>query len=74
MADLSHSTSPLKNMKSTIRSVVAGYNNGTIGIFNLLHGQMVLKLQAHKSSVTAIHIPLHSSYKNKKQKCVSISR
>jgi hypothetical protein len=52
----------MKNIKSTIRSIIAGYNDGTLRIFNLLYGQMVLKLQVHTSSVTAINVPLNSSY------------
>ncbi len=60
--NVSHSTSPMINIKSTIRSIVAGYNDGTLRIFNLLHEQMILKLQPHTSSVTAINVPLHSSY------------
>jgi hypothetical protein len=50
----------MKNLQSTIRSIIGGYNDGTLRIFNLLHGQMILKLQPHRSSITAIHIPLHS--------------
>lgn len=50
----------MKNIRTNIRSVVAGYNDGTLRIFNLLHGQMVLKLHPHTSSITAINVPLNS--------------
>ncbi|CAF3319063.1 unnamed protein product [Rotaria sp. Silwood2] len=40
-----------------MRSIVAGYSDGTLGIFNLLHDQMVLKLHPHTSSITTIHVP-----------------
>jgi hypothetical protein len=52
----------MKNIKSTIQSILAGYNDGTIRIFHLLQGQMILKLKPHASSITTIHIPLQSSY------------
>ncbi|CAF3419659.1 unnamed protein product [Rotaria sp. Silwood1] len=58
--DSFHTTNSMKNIKSTIRSIVTGYNDGTIRIFNILHEQMQLKLQPHASSITAIHIPLHT--------------
>ncbi|CAF2433293.1 unnamed protein product [Rotaria sp. Silwood2] len=58
--DTSDITTPMKNIKSTLRSIVAGYNDGTVRIFNLLHEQMQLKLQPHTSSITTIHIPLHT--------------
>ncbi|CAF2044469.1 unnamed protein product [Rotaria magnacalcarata] len=45
---------------SMIRSIVAGYNDGTVRVFSLLHEQMQLKLQPHTSSITTIHIPLHT--------------
>lgn len=50
-------------MKTTIRSIIAGYDDGSIRVFHLLQGEMTLKLQAHAASVTAIHVPSHSSYK-----------
>ncbi len=52
----------MKTIKSTIRSIIAGYDDGTLRIFNLLHGEMILKLQPHTSSITAINVPLHSVY------------
>ncbi|CAF3688347.1 unnamed protein product [Rotaria sordida] len=59
--DSSHTTSSMKNIKSpTIQSIVAGYNDGTVRIFNILHEQMQLKLQPHTTSITTIHIPLHT--------------
>jgi WD40 repeat protein len=61
--DSSGTTSPIKNIRTTIRSIVAGYNDGTLRIFNLLHGQMVLKLHPHTSSISAINAPSNSSYK-----------
>ena len=54
--------SPIKNVRTTVRSIVAGYNDGTLRIFNLLHGQMVLKLHPHTSSTTAIDVPSNSTY------------
>ena len=53
--------SPIKNLRTTIRSIVAGYHDGTMRIFNLLHGQMVLKLHPQTSSITAIHVPMKSN-------------
>ncbi|CAF1001384.1 unnamed protein product [Adineta steineri] len=58
---LSYSTSLMKNIKSNIKSIIAGYDDGTVRIFNLLHEQMILKLQPHTCSVTAIHVPLHTT-------------
>ncbi|CAF4368551.1 unnamed protein product, partial [Adineta steineri] len=58
---LSYSTSLMKNIKSNIKSIIAGYDDGTLRIFNLLHEQMILKLQPHTCSVTAIHVPLHTT-------------
>ncbi|CAF5146173.1 unnamed protein product, partial [Rotaria sp. Silwood1] len=54
-------TSPIKNIQTTVRSIVAGYNDGTLRIFNLLHGQMVLKLHPHTSSITSINVPLNTT-------------
>ncbi|CAF3380141.1 unnamed protein product [Rotaria socialis] len=59
--DTSVTTSPIKNIRTTIRSIVAGYNDGTLRIFNLLHGQMVLKLHPHTSSTTAINVPSNTT-------------
>ncbi|CAF3644159.1 unnamed protein product [Adineta steineri] len=59
--DSSGTTSPIKNIRTTIRSIVAGYNDGTIRIFNLLHGQMVLKLHPHTSSISAINAPVNAT-------------
>lgn len=52
----------MKNINSSVRSIVAGYDDGSLRIFDLVHEQMTLKLQAHTSSMTAVHIPYHSSY------------
>lgn len=60
-SDATTNTSPIKNIRTTVRSVVAGYNDGTLRIFNLLHAQMVLKLHPHTSSISAIHTPANSS-------------
>ncbi|CAF0733971.1 unnamed protein product [Adineta ricciae] len=54
-------TSVMKNINSSVRSIVAGYDDGTLRIFDLVHEQMTLKLQAHTSSITALHIPYHSN-------------
>lgn len=52
----------MKNIKSNIQSIIGGYDDGTIRIFNVLHGQMILKLQPHTSSITTINVPLQSLY------------
>ncbi|UJR26857.1 hypothetical protein I4U23_008168 [Adineta vaga] len=56
----SHSSDVTKNIKSSARSVVAGYDDGTLRIFNIAHEQMIRKLQPHTSSVTAVHVPSHT--------------
>ena len=56
--------SPIKNVRTSVRSIVAGYFDGTVRIFNLVHGQMVLKLHPHTSSISAIHVPPKSMIKN----------
>ncbi len=60
--DFSGTTSPIRNIRTNIRSIIAGYSDGTLRIFNLLHGQMVLKLHPHTSSISAINAPSNSSY------------
>ncbi|CAF0756991.1 unnamed protein product [Adineta ricciae] len=56
-ADSFGAASPIKNIQTTVRSIVAGYSDGTLRIFNLLHGQMVLKLHPHTASISALHTP-----------------
>ncbi|CAF0722865.1 unnamed protein product [Didymodactylos carnosus] len=53
--------SPVKNIITKIRSIVAGYDDGTIRLFNLLYAQMVVKLHPHTTSVTVVHVPLNST-------------
>ena len=64
------STSVMKTINSSVRSIVAGYDDGALRIFDLVHEQMALKLQAHTSSITAVHIPYHSSYSIAKKSTV----